>query len=345
MARQKIKEFYEPEELTSDLLAGLVDETTYRPRAILRFVSPVSHQTQTIELDVIVGQVDRFANIVGFADSSIKTEGVKTSKKFVSPFHVKNYMEFRLTDSKMVQKTGDTITISADGIRQSTEMQEDRRMNLMHWSILSMINDKQFTYQDGDLLVTVPFSTEIGNLTSPALALNNSGATIFPYIMAMKNQYLRLSGQTPNLVMMNATTGGKFIGIPAVNAAFVAAQSSDPDNSDAMFDSFNWNGIQWVILHEEYPDLDGTLQAPIADHRMIVTVSNVMDPNPDVAGLPFKVHRASNALNGNNPSGPFYDTFEVSNDPYSMGHRQYDNWIPGVAKANVVFHWDAATEN
>jgi len=344
MARQRIKEFYTPEELTPELLNGMTDELEYRPRAILNFVDPVSHDSEKIELDILIQPVDRFANIVGFADSSIKTEGRQTEKAYRSPFHVKNYEGFKATDSKMVQRSGNSYAISADGVRMSTEMQEDRRMNLMHWSVLSMINDKQFTYQDGDFLVTVPFTEDIGNLTPPTLALNNASATIFPYILSMKNEYLRQSGQAPNLVFMNAYTGGRFIGIPQVNAAFVAQQSSDPDNSNAMFESFTWNGITWVILHEEYPDLAGALQAPIADNRMIVTVSNVLDPNSQVAGKPFKVHRASNALNANNPTRAYYDTFEVSNDPFEIGHRMYDNWIPGIAKRNVVFHWNAATE-
>jgi Phage major capsid protein E len=343
MARQKIKEFYAPEELTPELLSGLVDETEYRPRAILNFVDAVSHDSETIQLDIHVQQVDRFANIVGFSDSSLKTEGIKTERKFVDPFHVKNYHEFKATDSKNMQRSGSEWTLSADGVRMSTEMQEDRRMNLMHWSILSMINDKQFAYQDGDLLLTIPFGDEISDLTSPALPLDNASAKMFASILAMKNEYLRLSGQTPNLIFMNAATGGKFIEIPEVNGSFVAQQSSDPDDSASMFESFTWNGITWVILHEEYPDLDGALKAPIDDDRMIVTVSNVLDPDPDVAGQPFKVHRASNQLNANDPSRAFYDVFEVSKDPYALGHRMYDNWIPGVAKRTVVFHWNAVT--
>jgi major capsid protein E len=344
MARQKIKEYYLPEELTPELLTGLVDETEYRPRAILNFVDAVSHDGETIELNVLTQQVDRFSNIVGFADSSIKTEGVKTSKRFVDPFHVKNYHEFKSTDSKNMQRAGAGWSLSSDGVRMSTEMQEDRRMNLMHWSVLAMINDKQFSYADGDLLITVPYTDQIGDLTAPTVPLNNAAAEVFSEILSMKNEYLRTAGQIPTLIFMNAVTGGKFIEIPEVNGAFVAQQSSDPDKSNDMFESFFWNGITWVILHEEYPDLAGTLQAPIADHRMIVTAANILDPDSDVAGQPFKVHRASNALNNGDSSRAFYDVFEVSKDPYALGHRMYDNWIPGVAKSNVVFHWNTATE-
>lgn len=342
MARQKLKEYYKPEELTPELLAGLVDETEYRPRAILNFVEPVGHSDEQIRQEILIQQVDRFANIVGFSDSSIKTEGVRTTTRFIDPFHVKNYHEFKSTDSRFLQRSGDGWQISADGVRQSTTMQEDRRLNLLHWSFLSMLNDKQFSYADGDFMLTVPYSGDISDLTNPSAVLND-GNPPFERILAMKNEFLRAAGQPPDLAFMNAVTGGRFIEIPEVNAAFVAQQSSDPDESARMFEMFFWNGINWVILHEEYPDVSGTLQAPVDDNRMIMTVANVMDPNPDVAGLPFKMHRASNQLNTNDSSRPFYDMFEVSNDPAAFGHRLYDNWIPGVAKRNVVFHWNAVT--
>ena len=347
MAQQKIKEFYEPHELTPDLLAGMADETEYRPREILNFVDPVSHDSSKIELKVLVQQVDRFANIVGFSDSSIRTEGVKTELRFISPFHVKNYEEFRLTDENptTMQKSADgTVTVSTAAIQGSTAMQEDRRLNLLQWSLLAMINDKQFSYADGDIMVTVPYNDDIGTLTAPSVALNNSSAEIFKEILAMKNAFLRASGQRPTLAFMSATTGGKFIQIPEVNAAFRAQQSSDPDKLDDMTESFVWNGIRWVIMHEEYPSVDGTLKDPIAANRMVMTVDRVMDPNPIVSGNPFKMHRASNQLNGNDASRPYYDMFDVSKDPLAVGHRLYDNWIPMPAKRNVVFHWNNVTE-
>lgn len=345
MARQKVKEYYHPSELTPELLAGLVDETDYRPRAILQYLEPIAHDTEQIQMDILIQQVDRFANIVGFADSSIKTEGVKTQTKFVNPFHVKNYTGFKSTDSKGLTRTGDGWMVSAAGVRQSTMTLEERRMNLLHWSVLAMVNDRQFSYQDGDVLLTVPFTSEIGQLTSPANPLNNASADIFEYILSMKNEYLLETSQKPNLVFMNALTGGKFIQIAEVNAAFTAQQGNNrADDADNMFDAFRWNGMTWVILHEEYPDLDGTLKSPIDDHRMVVTVDNVVDPDPDVAGAPFKMHRAANNLNAEDSSRPYYDMFEVSNDPAEWGHRLYDNWIPGVAKRNTVMHWDDATE-
>lgn len=342
MARQKIKEFYAPEELTPELLDGLVDETELRPRQILSLVDPIAHDSEEIWIDVMIQQTDRHANIVGFSDSSIATKGLETERKHVSPFHVKNYREYKVTDSKFVQRSGGNFTISAAGLRASTSYLEDLRLNLVHWAVLAMINDRQFTYQDGDTLLTVPFTEEIGILTPPGTKLDAANAALGE-TNAMKSEYFRKTGQVPNVGIMSSATGRKFADIDEVKAAYVALQSRDPENSGQLFERFTWNGITWIMLHEQYPDLDGGLRDPIDSGRIVITVDNVIDPDPDAAGSPFKLHRAATPLNGEDSSGPFYDVFEVSKDPESWGHRLYDNFIPGVAKRNVVMHWEAIT--
>jgi len=343
MARQKIKEFYAPEELTPELLNGLVDETELRPMEILQFVDLVQHETETIELDVLIQQTDRFANIVGFADSSIATKGLETEKKFVNPFHVKNYHEFKLTDSKFMQRSGESVVISAAGIAQSSAMQEQKRRNLLHWATLAMIDQRTFTYQDGDKLLTVDYTSEIGVLPAPTGGVIDVSGFALRETNRMKNTYYRLNRQVPNLAFMSAATALLFTDIAEVKAAYVALQSADPESSASLFQRFSWNGMVWVILHEQYPDIAGMLLDPITKGRIVVTVDSVLDPNPDAAGSPFKMHRASNALNNNNAARPFYDMFEVSNDPIAWGHRLYDNMVPGVSKRNAVMQWEVIT--
>lgn len=340
MPRQKIKEFYTPEEITPEMLVGMVDETELRPKRILDFVDLIEHDSEKIERDIFVQQSDQFASIVGFSDSPIRTEGMIAERKSISPFHMKNYTEFDETNSKLMDVSGDSVAISSAGLAASTKSLESKRKNLQHWAVLAMINDREFSYQDDDLSITIPYTDEVGVLTAPGTKLDTLGAATAETDL-MKTEYYRLNRQIPTLAFMSAATAAKFKAIADVKASFVPLQSSDPDLTASMFEGFLWNGIQWVILHEQYPILDGTLKDAIDSGRIIMTVENVDDPNPEASGSPFKLHRASNNLNRNDTSGPRYSMFKVSEKPIKWGHDMYDNMIPGTAKRNAVMHWEA----
>jgi len=343
MARQKLKEYYTPDEISPELLRGAVDETTPRQRRILDFVQLRQHDNGLMRLKVYVQQVDRFASVVGFSDSSIRVQGLKTEEKVVSPFHIKNFYEFKATDEDgFVVPAGNGFAITREGIAYGVQTMEEYRQNLQVWALLAMLNDKQFTYADGDFKIVIPYTDEIGDLDDPTNPLDDGSAEPFKYIFTMKDAFYKLTKQKPNLVFMNATTGGKFTGVDEVKAAFVAQRSVDPDRADAMFESFTWNGIRWVILHEEYPDLDGTLKDAVADDRMLVTVDSVMGAGPE-SGRPFQINRARNVLNRDNAGRPHYDQFPISDDPWASGTRLYDNMIPTISKRNIVMHWNNVT--
>lgn len=350
MPRQLLNEYLNPEDITPDMLDGAVDEITPKQRRIFDFVSPESHDTDKVEYDVVIEQFNQSANIVGFSDSSIMIQGLKTERRLVTPFHVKNAYPFSINDRDGIVRRGgpDGFQIDLAGIAYATAYLEEARMNLMANALMSCVNDKQFTYIDGKLKITVPYTREILDLTTPSTKYN-AGASfdLLDEWQKTKQEFYENSGLIPDTIFVNPAMGRVIVADPDVRAAYRASQSSDPDNTARTWESFNYNGININILHDKYPDLTGTLQSAVADERIIWMASNVMASDgglpgaggPEV-GRPLRLHRCSNILNANRPTRPYYDSYEVSKDPWSHAVRLYDNMIPGIYKIGVIQHQD-----
>lgn len=345
MPRQLLNEYLTPSEFTITELARAVDETTPKQRRILQFAELVEHATRRVEFEVLIEQLNQVANIVGFSDSSIMTKGARFETRMISPFHIKNLYPFKATDEDgMVIRQGEGYAIDRSGLAYSTQDLEEKRLNLIRWAIMAMLNDKNFTYVDGKLKISVPYTRDILNLTDPSTKWDDAAFDLLDEIYRVKQEFYANFGQLPNIAFMNGAMGRVLVKDKTARAAYVAAQSSDPENSSQMWDAFNYSGINWNILHDPYPTLDGTLKQPVDDARIIFGVTN-HNLGPDgepvggpESGLPVKIHRCSNILNANDASRPFYDFLPISEDPWQGAVRMYDNIIPSVMKRGVFQH-------
>lgn len=333
-------EYYTPDQITPDFLAGAVDETQPRLMRVLDFAERVENETETIEIDVIIEQYDEAADLAGFSDSSKLVKGREATKRLVQPFHVKNSYPFMVTDrGRYVQRQGSSYTISGEGVAAAIEYLEQRRRNLLRIALLAMMNDRQFVYAKDKLKITVPYTQDIGKLTTPGTKLGDGGFDLTKFIYDLKQEFYTAAGQLPTTVFMNSNSGGKLLQNSSLKAAFLASQSSDPENSGQLWESFNYGGINWNILHEKYPRLDGTLADPIDNGRLVATVDQVQAVGPE-AGAPFKILSAENVLNNFDAGSPYYDTYSLGEDPWGMAVRLYDNMIPAVMKRNIVMQMD-----
>lgn len=339
--KQLLKEFYKPEEVTPELLMGAVDEREPRRKPLLRFVEAEGHDDELISMPIIVQQRERFANIQGFSDSSILVRGMKTEEKKVAPFHVKNAYEFKATENEdVLARINDGPTgyaLSQEGVAEAVDELESMRENLQFWAIAAMVNDKQFTYKDGNKLLTVNYTEEIEDLTDPSLFFDDT-ANVDPYFETdtMYAEYYEAVGQKPTLILVNGTTAATVKKIADVKQGLTPQQPSDPDPSgNTFFDGFVFNGALWLPIHDLYPDLDGTLKKSVADGFALVTVLEDERTN----GLPMKIHRAANTLNRDSSARAYYDSFIIGQDPFAMAVRLYDNLIPGLSRKNIVRRW------
>lgn len=334
-------EFIAPSDMTPDFLAGAVDETQPRAQRILDFAERVAHDSEEISFDVIIEQYDGPADIVGFSDSSKLVKGMKTTRQRIEPFHIKNSYPFKVTDRNgYVVRQGGMHMITREGVAHATMYLEQRRRNIMRIACLAMINDRRFTYVNGKKKIVIPYEREIGKLTTPSIKVGDASFDLTLYLYNLKQEFYLATRQMPDTIFMNSNTGQKFIQIPQLRAAFEAAQSSDPENTSALWDSFNYGGMNFNILHEQYPRTDGTLANPIDDNRIIATVAQVEGAGPE-SGSPIKIHSARNVLNDNDANSPYYDSYSLSQDPWAHAERMYDNMIPSVMKTNIVMQQDA----
>jgi hypothetical protein len=337
--KQELKEFYRPEEVTADVLQGVIDEREPRRKPMMQYVEAQAHDGELIEVPILIQQRERFANITGFSDSSVLVRGMKTEKKLVAPFHVKNAYEFKATeDEDNLRRTGDgarDYEVSQEGLVEATDDLEGRRENLQFWAIAAMVNDKQFTYDDGDKVISISYAEEILDLTNPGTALNDAGADPYYETDIMKDEFYAATGQQPTLAFINGPTSATFKSHDKVQAGLTPQQPSDPDPSGPSFSMFEFNGITWVVIHDRYPLLTGGQKAAVDNGYAIMTV--LQDQRG--GGMPMKIHRAANILNRNNPAGPSYDSFIPSEDPFTMAVRLYDNMIPGVSRKGIVQKW------
>lgn len=336
--KQQLKEFYRPEEVTAEVLQGVIDEREPRRKPMMQYVEAQSHDGELIEVPILIQQRERFANITGFSDSSILVRGMKTEKKLVAPFHVKNAYEFKATeDEDNLRRTGDgarDYEVSQDGLVEATDELERRRENLQFWAIAAMLNDKQFTYDDGDKRLTVSYAEEVLDLTAAGTALNAAGDPYYETDL-MKDEYYAITGQAPTLAFINGPSSADLKKNGKIQAGLTPQQPSDPDPSGPSFSMFEFNGILWVVVHDRYPLLTGGTKKAVDDGFAIVTV--LQDERG--GGAPMKIHRASNILNRNNAAGPSYDSFIPSEDPFTMAVRLYDNMIPGTSRKGIVQKW------
>ena len=335
--------YYTPEEITPQLLSGAVDETQPRLSRVTEFAERLERDSENIEIEVMIEQYDEAAHVVGFSDSSILVDGMKATRRVINPFHIRNASAIKAGDRRgEVMRQGDGFVVSQDAINRRIAYLERRRSVLQRIALLSMINDRQFTYNDPErkIKISIPYVADIGKMAAVATKIGAAGFNMTAYLYATKSEFYKASGQVPTHAFMNSKTGGKAIEDPGLRAAFEAAQSSDPDNSGRLFDSFTYGGINFNILHEQYPLLDGTLKDPIDDGRIVWTVEEV-EGTGEEAGSPFKILSAENIFNNDDAGSPYFDSYHISDDPFQIGVRMYDNMIPTILKKNIVMQQDS----
>lgn len=333
-----LKDWYTVEEVTPGLLTGIQRRVTPRQRRILDFTGIRTHE-EMIRRMVYIQDHTQMADIRGFTDPSVAMQGLDTEEQVVQPFHVKNHFSFD-NESEFTRKQGGEWQIASRGLRHSEEnVLEPGRLNLAVYALLSMINDQQFTYDDPDKgRLSVDYSDHIGSLPDPNNYIGSGNFKPYEYTRLMKQNYYDLTGMLPNLVFMNPSVGNDFTSLEPVKDKFEPQAPRDPDPSDENYEEFTFNGIRWVILYDEYPDVDGNLHPAIKNKHMAVTRATV-DGQPGPNSNPLILDKLETDENEGDASEPYYEVKQIDNDPFEAGNFLYDNMVPSVSKKEIVSMW------
>lgn len=334
----EVKEFYTPDEVEPGMLAGMRLELEPRQRRILDLVDVVEHDDEQIELEVFIQQPDRFAPLVGFTDPTILFKDLEVDTQRVSPFHMRAGHPFDIR-SKFVSKQGGQYMISAAGMAWAMEQLERARLNRYVHAILSMINDRQFTYvddpDDPQKTITVPYTADVGTLDDPS---SDIGAGYKPYKESdlAKAAYYDLTGQVPTVALLSGKTAAEHKEVTGVTETIQPQAPRDValagDTAGASWEEYDFNGIRHIVMHDKYPTADGTLKDAV-DEGYIVYMAATLAAD----GSPMlKMHKARNIENEFDASSPFYEMLQISNDTWKAAEKFYDNMIPGIGRRNGV---------
>lgn len=332
------RRFYTVDELDSEFLDDAVNESEARHGRILEYVELEEHDESQIEVKVIVQQDDRMASIVGFGDAPKFVKGRKARRDRVDPFHISNAKKFDIEDPEL-EVQNDEPVIEASGVASGIDYLEGLRANTQNAAVLAMLNEKNFTWKDGDIVVNVPYGDLIGDL--PDVSDNWNDDTLNNYdplydCDIAREKFAELNNGAPaKVAFVNGTTAAVIKQGDIVRQHLVKQQPSDPDDYSDSFEMFMFGGFLWIPLRFQYPSKSG-LQKPVADGRAIVTSDQI----PGVDGYPIKLNRASNKRNNADSSGPNYQARELSRRPHAAALDMYDNLIPTISKTNGVMHWE-----
>jgi len=332
----ELKDWYTPEEVDPSILALMRRQISPKQRKILDYVGVDADNEGTIEREVYIQDNRQMANIRGFTDPSIRLQGLDTEKQVITPYHIRNHYEFE-KDSDFTTKNGGVWQVNPAGMRHSQEtVLEPARRNLLVFGFLSMINDQQFSYQDPDVgPITVPYQEHIGSLPNPGNWLGGGNFDPYDEVRTMKAEFYKATGQLPNLVFGSPSVLGPWASLSAVEAKFQPQSPDDPDLTGQTFETFQFAGITFVVLYDQYPDQSGGLNPAIKDKHLAVTASEV----EGVGGPPMVLRKAANDENEGDASEPYYWMDEHTTNPWSGATYIYDNFIPDVAKKGIVRLW------
>lgn len=326
-----LNDFLRPEDITPEYLAGVVDETEPRQREILDLIELEPHESDVIKMRVYAQQRDRQADIVGFGDRYIRVHGAKLEEMRIAPFHVKDAREFTVEDTELELDGEGKPLVSEAGVAGAVRFLENLRQNLQVNAILTMLNERRFTYDNGDVRLTIPFDEQVTNATDPTKAFDASGVDPYYETDLLKANFYQQTGQVPDLVLLSGMTSANIKTLEKIGATLHQRSTGDPEKASASFEEWFFNGLTFRVLHAKYPTQSG-LKGPIDEGIGIVTVKQLDEDGKS----PFKIHRAANKLNGRDASGPSYKTIVDSVETPQVAVAMYDNMMPGLGKRKIA---------
>jgi len=326
-----LKYFLTPEEITPDYLAGVVDETVPRQREILDLISLETHDTDVIEMRVYVQQRARQADIVGFGDRYIRVKGMKLEEMRIAPFHIKDARDFGVDDVELELDGDGKPLLSEAGVADAVRFLENMRQNLQVNAVLTMLNERKFTYDNGDVRLTIPFDEQVINATDPTLAFDAGAVNPYYETDMLKENFYQQTGQAPDLVLLSGPTSANIKTLDKIGATLQQKSTGDPEKAAASFEEWFFNGLTFRVLHAKYPTQSG-LKGPIDEGFGIVTVKQMDEDGKS----PFKIHRAANKLNGRDATGPSYKMIVDSVETPQAAVAMYDNMMPGLGKRKIA---------
>jgi len=336
VAQPDLQDYLRPEDITQEYLQGVLDESVPRHQEILELVDPIGHDDDQIKQRIWVQQEDRRASIVGFSDRYPRVRGRKVEEMRISPFTVKNARPFTVEDDELELDSEMNPMISEQGIVDATNFLERLRATLQVNALLSAINDKQFSYQDGDRTLTIPYSEQVKDAPDPSNFWDNSSLDPYYETNILKENFFADTGQVPDLVMLSGLTSANVLTGNKMDQAFQKQQPSDPEVQT--FEEFTFNDMTFRVFRHKRVTPTG-LKDAIDEGFGIVTVKEMAEDGTS----PLKMHRAATKLNNRDPSGPRFDPIVDDSETKQISLGMYDNLIPGFGKRKIVQKWKMYT--
>lgn len=354
MATRDDRKYYlRPEDMDAEFMMGLVEGTTIPHREILDFTERKEHAaiegkpSGAILRRVHTKKRSRRASIAGFADRSINLRDDQFREVMIEPFHIKNKSTYGPGDAGYALDAQGQATLDEADVVRAVDGLENARLNLVTEAILSMIDSKQFRYEDGqDLIITLSYAADIGDLPDagsfPASngTFDSADAEALIETRGAKAAYRAQPGiDFPfTMAFINPTTASYMMRNKQIKAIYQPFMPSDPDRTAETYDGFVFDGVTWIILHKTYTTAQGDLPA-IADGYAVVMVP--MDPK--TGEKPIIWHSCQTIFNRNDASAAYYDTITEGEDPPSISPRMYDNGVPAPARRGLIARWKLYT--
>lgn len=342
-------------DMDQEFFADLLEGETIPHREILQYVVRKDHAMMpgkpsgAIMRRVHIENKKRAAAIVGFADRSIKMRSDKFREQLIEPFTMKTKYPITVEDEGYTLDAAGAPSIDAGLAARALTSLEQGRLNRVVEAVLSMLDSRQFRYQDGNgIVLHVDYSLDIPNLPNAGAGAQSTGDFSAPSTVKsvyesrnMKAAYRAQPGIdfVPRVAFINPTTAAVLMQVPGVITKYEPLSSSDPDLIPETYDVLEFDGVTYIILHKTYPayDTSGTLvDLPAIEDGWAVLMPQI---DPETGESPIEWHSVETTLNRSDATGPYYDTIVEGEDPPAILPRMYDNGIPTPSRRGVIARW------